>query len=164
MVELLVMRHAKSSWDTYATDFDRPLNTRGVAAAQKMAWWLYDSDLCPDLIVSSAALRARSTIEPVIATCGIGQESVLVRRGLYHADVDRWMQELWVQSADRVLICGHNPGLDDLVIELLGTLPKLTRTGKLMTTATIAHLRSDADWHQLEPGSATLVDLERPRH
>ena len=62
MKELLVMRHAKSSWDTlYSTDFERPLNKRGQVAAPRMGDYLVAQDLLPDLIVSSPAERAKQT-------------------------------------------------------------------------------------------------------
>ena len=157
------MRHAKSAWDTGAADFDRPLNGRGIDAAERMADWLGDEGRCPDQIVSSGALRARSTIQPVIDACGIDQANVTIDDDLYHAGIDQWLDRLRILTANRVLICGHNPGLDDLVIELLGRVPRLTRSGKLMTTAAIAHLQTSGDWQSLQPAQATLVVLKRPR-
>lgn len=161
-VELLVMRHAKSSWATYASDFDRPLNDRGSAAAALMADWLVDQALRPDLIIASSALRARTTIEPVVEAFGLRDRDVTLMRTLYHAGVDEWLDVLRSQTERRVLICGHNPGLDDLVIELLGYMPPLTASGKLMTTAAVAHLSVGA-WRALAPSGATLLNLERPR-
>ena len=163
MKRLLVMRHAKSSWDTGAMDFDRPLNARGIEAAQVMADWLHDGGRCPDQVVASSAERARSTVQAVIETCGLTDADILLSRSLYHADVDRWIDELRAQTTDRLLICGHNPGLDDLVVELLAHVPKLTSSGKLMTTATIAHLHIEQGWQHIQPGCAALLDLKRPR-
>ena len=67
MPELLILRHAKSAWDTDApTDFDRPLSARGERDRWRMAGWLADEGLCPDEVVTSSALRARATAEAVV--------------------------------------------------------------------------------------------------
>lgn len=161
MVELLVMRHAKSAWDTGAYDFDRPLNERGVATAQSVAQWICDEDLCPDLVISSSAARTRATVGPIVEACGLDDFDVIFRRSLYLADVDDWMNVLWNQTVERLLICGHNPGIDELVIELVGSMPPLTAKGKLMTTAAVAVLDIDGPWDRLAPASATLRTLRR---
>ncbi len=61
-----------------------------------------------------------------------------------------------------MLLIGHNPGLEKLLLYLAGDAP-LTRDGKLMTTAAIAHLRIDDAWGELRDGSAHLIALTRPR-
>jgi len=167
-IELLVMRHAKSDWSTGLADFDRPLNARGIKAADAMATWLVDNGLVPDRIVSSSAARARATALAVMYECEVDRRQVEFERDLYHADAFTWMQTL-AQQADvdpppqRLLIAGHNPGLDDLVETLATTPPSWTDHGKLMTTAAIAHFEFDVTWDSIAPQSGTLLRLQRPR-
>ena len=67
VIDILVMRHAKSAWNTdAASDFDRPLTARGERDAERMAEWLADVDIVPDAILSSSAVRAKTTVQPII--------------------------------------------------------------------------------------------------
>lgn len=163
MIELLIMRHAKSDWSVGAADFQRPLNRRGERAAEQMATWLADQDLHPDRVLSSSAVRARTTAEAVVSACAVDSSAVNFDDELYLTDVATWMKFLAAQVHDRVLICGHNFGLDDLVEHLSSTPPPLSQSGKLMTTAAIAHLRFDCSWKDVSAGSGELVQLVRPR-
>ena len=164
MPELLVMRHAKSAWDTGApTDFDRPLAPRGERDRWRMADWLLDEGLCPDEIVASSAVRARDTAMAVAQTCGLPHERVEYLRRFYGGGVHTWIARLRETTADRLLICGHNPDLDELVELLAAEPPRFTATGKLMTTAAVAHFTFDGAWSELGAGSAHLVQLVRPR-
>jgi len=83
MVELLVIRHAKSDWGSSSmTDFDRPLSRRGQRAADMMAAWLDSNNLEPDRVVSSAAIRARTTAECVVNHFAIDTPSFEIREDL----------------------------------------------------------------------------------
>ena len=163
MNELLVLRHAKSSWSTGLGDFDRPLAPRGERVAPLMATWLDDNDLRPDRVISSSAVRARDTAGFVIDHFELPADVVSFRDELYLAGVETWLDTLAGETASRVLVCGHNPGLDWLVEYLASDPPPETDDGKLMTTAAIAYLRFDGGWDALERGSGRLVDLARPR-
>ena len=163
MVELLVMRHAKSAWDTGHADFDRPLSPRGERAAARMARWIDDNELVPDRVVSSAAERTRHTALAVVGHCGIDPRSVEYLDELYHAELGVWLEVLRDQLVDRVLIVGHNPGLDDLVEYLAAETPARTSSGKLMTTAAIAHLDFDTVWTEVGFAGGHLLSLVRPR-
>jgi len=163
VIDLLVMRHAKSAWDTdAASDFDRPLANRGARDAHRMADWLAQNDLEPDGVLSSSALRARMTVQPVIDRFEISPSRVQFRDELYLADATSWIDAI----ADTVfwlpLLCGHNPGLDELVSHLSSKPPPLSANRKLMTTASIAHLHFEG-WDEVENGSGQLVNLVRPR-
>ena len=130
-----------------------------------MARWLTDHDLVPDRVISSSATRARSTADAVVEHCAIAESSVTFDEYFYGIGSRGWMTELSGQTETRVLICGHNPGLDMLVETLADARPDLTDSGKLMTTAAIAHLRHDEPWVEaaLSPGSWTNVTIARPR-
>lgn len=163
MAELLVMRHAKSAWDTGDADFFRPLNGRGERAAQKMAAWVRDNDLVPDRVLASPAERAKTTAMAVVYECGIDPAVVDFDNGLYLAGAQTWLDALRGATAERLLICGHNPGLDDLVEYLSADPLPLSASGKLMTTAAIAHFAFDVPWSEVGSRLGRLVELVRPR-
>jgi len=160
------MRHAKSAWDTGHADLDRPLSNRGHNAAQRMARWLEDRDLKPDRIISSSAARARDTATYVSDHFGLG-DVFDCRLGLYGAAAMAWLDLAAEQTCERLLIVGHNPGLDDLVHRLAPAAPR-TADGKLMTTAAIAVFNLSGPWSSLAPvslqaDSVHLDELVRPR-
>ncbi|MBT8241972.1 MAG: histidine phosphatase family protein [Acidimicrobiia bacterium] len=164
-LELLVMRHAKSDWSTHDTDFDRPLNPRGERNAVQMAQWLVDQDLAPDRVLSSPARRAASTAMEVVSACGIDHADVEFDEELYLADAWTWLEQLRDRAGQRVLICGHNPGLDQLVDHLSGGTAPFSQSGKLMTTAAVAHFTHGPEWSSLgtTEGWCRLMSLTRPR-
>ena len=85
MKTLLLMRHAKSSWDDPdVADHDRPLNKRGKKDAPRMGQWLAEQGLTPEVIVTSTAKRARKTAELVAESCGCQREPIVLPE-LYHA-------------------------------------------------------------------------------
>ena len=160
MKTLLLMRHAKSSWnDERLADHDRPLNRRGLKASKRMGQLLRDKNLVPDLILSSSALRALTTAERLARACAY-EKSIAERRELYLAEPGGYIQALneLGSSPDRVLLMGHNPGLEQLVETLTG---KALR----MPTAAIAQISLPlASWAELELGmSGVLVQRFRPK-
>ena len=161
--ELLVMRHGKSDWSTSLPDFDRPLAERGERDARRMAEWLVENDLEPDHILTSTAVRAATTAQAVIDAFGVTDDRVHARDSLYLANAWTWLNALEEAPQGRVLLCGHNPGLDDLVEYLSADPVPLTYDGKLMTTAAIARLAFDEEWSGIGRASGQLLDLIRPR-
>jgi len=87
---LFLIRHAKSSWDSSASsDFDRPLNDRGLSDAPKMADYLKTEGILPDFILCSAALRAQTTAKLLIQKMGLDVGILQEDRQLYLADVNQ---------------------------------------------------------------------------
>lgn len=160
MKTLLVLRHAKSSWKQRDTsDHDRPLNKRGKRDAPRMGRVVAAQGLCPDVIVSSTAKRARWTADEVAEHAGY-EGTVRLERRLYLASPDEIVDVVRTVAgaARRVMVVGHNPGLEDLVARLAGrpeTLP----------TAALAEIRlSIRAWKELGTTSAgTLAGVWRPR-
>lgn len=158
-----MMRHGKSDWSTGLVDFERPLARRGHDNAPEMAQWLLDADLVPDAILTSAATRALMTATHVAETVGLDVDVMDVRDDLYMASAHNWLNVLSEHQTDhRLLICGHNPGLDDLVEYLSADELRYTGDGKLMTTAAIAAFAVES-WDELGHRSARLLHLMRPR-
>lgn len=128
-----------------------------------MAEWLSDNDLAPDAILTSAANRALTTAQYVAEHVSLSKTIMDVRDELYLASAQTWVDVLREQEGGgRLMICGHNPGLDMLVDHLADGDLELTADGKLMTTAAIAHFDIER-WADLGPSSATLLQLVRPK-
>ena len=127
----MVLRHAKSSWaDSSQDDWQRPLNDRGRRDAPRAGEWLRESGLVPDLIVSSDAVRARSTAEAVAETLG-DTHDIIKHPALYHAkpeDVFEVLHEVG-GDAQSVLIVAHNPGLEELIHQMTGVYHGMVTTG-----------------------------------
>ena len=164
--ELLILRHAKSDWDAgAASDFERPLAKRGKKDAPRVGEWLYREGMIPALIVSSPAQRARETALRVCKCLDLSKKDILWDSDIYAADLRALLSVLARVPADAqaVLLVGHNPGLEELLRHLAGTDIDEPDDGKLLPTATVARLEMPDDWTALEPGSATLIALVRPR-
>ena len=159
MKTLLLLRHAKSSWnDPDLTDHDRPLNDRGKRKAPLVGMRLRELHLSPDAVLSSTAKRARKTAKKVLAAAGYPVDIQLMRE-LYLADVGVWIRVLSQldQTITCVLAVGHNPGIEDLVQVLSGG-----RTS--MPTAALAHFELPIDdWSELTVGTrGTLAQFWVP--
>lgn len=160
MKTLLLMRHAKSSHkDGGLDDFDRPLNKRGKREAPRIGLLLKEENLVPDLIVASAAKRTRKTAELVAHESGFRGETHLTG-DMYHASGTQLISLLEASPdwAGRVLLVGHNPGLEELLERLIGTYRPLS-------TAALAHLEIAIDtWQQIgAAGAAQLLKIWQPR-
>ena len=164
--ELLVLRHAKSAWNTDArTDFDRPLSKRGRRDAPRVGRFLAGKDLVPDYVVSSPAMRARQTVLAACEPMGIEEDDIHWDERIYHASTGRLMDVLTEcpQDAERVMITGHNPGLEMLVQTLCRHRVPMPDDYKLMPTAAVAHLEIPVPWRELDGGVAELISLTRAR-
>ncbi len=160
MKTLLILRHAKSSWDRPdLSDHDRPLNRRGERDAPRIGQLLFERDLVPDLILSSTARRAHDTVIALTEACGYAGE-VLFRRELYHAEVADCLESLRLLPDDvqRVLVVGHNPTLEELLYHL-------TDESEPLPTAALALIRLPIhSWHHLtEATQGELISLWTPR-
>ncbi|MEO5378675.1 MAG: histidine phosphatase family protein [Magnetococcus sp. DMHC-6] len=165
--QLLIMRHAKSAWDTGApSDFDRPLAKRGIRDAPHMGAWLKKQKLIPDLVISSPAERAMQTAILVCGALDIKRKKIHFEPRIYGAGTEDLLEILSEISKKNklVLLIGHNPGLEFLVNFLSGTTPTTDAyDGGIIKTATIAHLQMPEDWSTLEAGCATLLEIKHPR-
>jgi phosphohistidine phosphatase len=165
--ELLIMRHAKSDWDSSARrDFDRPLAKRGKRDAPRVGAWLYREGLVPDLILSSPAERARATVIKVCKRLDINRQEIHWEERLYEAETTTLLDVLGQCPAQSstVLLVGHNPGLESLLRYLTDNDFDPPEDGKLLPTAALARLEMPADWSRLARGCATLISLTRPKH
>ncbi len=168
MKTLVLLRHAKSGWDSpIARDFDRPLNARGRAGALIIGQYMRREQVGVDHIVSSPAVRCTETLD--ILWEGYGE--------ILHPNWDRRIylasaatlidvvQDL-PDSAAHVLMCGHNPGMEDLALALVPDTASTARDTleEKFPTASIAELALPIErWADLRPGTAQLNRFIRPR-
>ena len=161
MKTLLVLRHAKSSWnDTALDDHERPLNTRGRRDGPRMGELVREHRLTPDMIISSDAVRARRTAEAVAKAARFAGE-ILLEPLLYLASppgILAVLRTVCEKNAGTVMIVGHNPGLEELVAQLTGEQQDLP-------TATLAQIGLPIDrWRDLKASTrGTLLGLWQPK-
>ncbi len=157
---LLVLRHAKSSWDdAFTDDWERPLTDRGVRDAERVGHLLRRLSLLPDLIITSDAVRAHATARGVADAAGYAGK-VLLSTSLYHAKPDTMIEVLRSvpdAAARAVMIVAHNPGLEQLVLQLTGEQVELP-------TAALVNLAVEIDqWSDLHSSAgASLIAIWRP--
>ncbi|MGZ5008204.1 MAG: SixA phosphatase family protein [Methylobacter sp.] len=161
--ELLLLRHAKSDWAVETNDFSRPLKKRGRRAAKQIGRWLREQHLIPDTILSSPATRALATTQRVCRQLDIDESAIIYDPRIYEADALTLLTLLKTGGhGRRVLLVGHNPGLENLLLKLVPSSVPLSVKGKCLPTASLAQLAFEGDWTDLTDGSATLITLIRP--
>jgi len=155
--ELLLIRHAKSDWGAGLPDPDRPLNRRGEQSARTIGRVLALAGRAPDLVLTSPARRARLTAElaveagewacPVVEDAGLlpGSPRQVIEAVLRRAG-----------TALRLAVIGHEPGLSQTAVLLLGGAQLH------MVTGAVACLEVGS-WNDLGPGSAALAWMLTPR-
>lgn len=172
MKSLTLLRHAKSGYDDpLLRDFDRPLNDRGRRAAMKVGQWLGAAITraeMPDymLVFASPALRVRQTIEGLEA--GMNRPLAPVYEQRIYLSSSATLIELCAGFSDDygdAMLVGHNPGLEDLLLELVPPGGDLRAEAELKyPTATLAQLDIAIDrWAQIDGGRAELTRYVRPR-
>lgn len=166
MRRLWVLRHAKSSWDDPGLDdHDRPLAARGRRAAEAMASYLDREGVRPGSVVCSSALRARQTLAAVLP--GLGHDlTVRIDPALYTfsgAELMTTVHELPSEHAT-VLLIGHNPAMEDLVVTLAREGEQLPALREKFPTGALAGLDLAVDaWADASPGCARLTTFVTPR-
>jgi len=160
MKNILVMRHAKSSWkDHDIPDHDRPLKKRGEKDAEKMGKMLKDKDLTPDLFLSSTAERAKQTAKIVQDACK-GKKDIIYLKELYMAEPSNILEAIikHAKNEKTIMVIGHNPGMEAFVQILTGKVETLP-------TASIAYIAAKVtNWKKLaEQDNVSLKKLWRPK-
>lgn len=133
MKKLIIIRHAKSSWDDpFMYDQDRPLAARGLRDAPKMGQRLKKRGLYPDMILSSDAERAKATAQIIAEQLHFPKNSIVYSNKLYHASSYEILEQIRAvpQAVELLLVFGHNPGINDLIWELDGELDNLPTAGQ----------------------------------
>lgn len=123
MKTILLLRHAKSSWDSPASsDFQRPLNSRGIRDAPRIGAWIAEQGFRPGSVLCSAATRAQETLAGLQTTLDLGS-NITITDDLYLAPPKTAIELLSLidDSVKCTLLIAHNPGLEVLLRGLCGT-------------------------------------------
>jgi phosphohistidine phosphatase len=168
MKRLTLLRHAKSGDDgTVARDFDRPLNAKGRRAARAIGRHMRDQDLRFDAVLASPAARVAETLREVEAAYGPGLEPRWEKK-LYLATPDDLLDLVHEAPAEAgsLLLVGHNPGLEQLVLRLVphGADDVRSEVEIKYPTASLAEMVFPVErWDQVSDGGGDLVRFVRPR-
>ncbi len=169
MLNLLLMRHAKSSWENLSLDdFERPLNKRGTKAASAIGEHLDAAGLAPTLVLCSPAVRTRATLALVLRELDATAPQVVFDETLYLADAETLLARIreTLSHHRTILVLAHNPGLHALALELAGNGRRelLAELAQQFPTAALAHLTfRAADWSTILPATGELADFVLPR-
>ena len=159
MKTLMLLRHAKSSWDDPdLADHDRPLNERGQRDARRIGRVIAERGITPDTVICSTALRALQTAEAVKEAAGFTVEIIFDPR-IYEASTGRLIEVVggMTDEAGTGLLVGHNSGMETLVHRLTGRLEP-------MPTAALAVIRLNVDrWGNAAAGAVEMVEIIRPK-
>ena len=166
---LYLLRHAKSGWDDpVPRDFDRPLNKKGERAARLMGQWIASNGITFEQVIASPAVRVIETLDELWAGYGRRIEPTWERRiylasGATLIDVLREADD----AHDVILMVGHNPGMEDVVFDLVaddGSSPLREAVLDKYPTAALAELTINIDhWADIGEPVAQLKRFVRPR-
>lgn len=159
MKTLYILRHAKSCWaDASLSDFERPLNERGIKAAPFMGRLMTEKNFQPEIILSSPAKRAKQTAM-MVKKSGAMRAEIRYDERIYEASPLRLMEIVSEieNTVESILLIGHNPGFEGLVKFLTGEF-------HVMPTAALAviDLKID-DWKSIHTECCSLRVLIRPK-
>jgi phosphohistidine phosphatase len=146
MKRILLLRHAKSSWENSAlTDFDRPLNERGKTDATKMAT-VIGAIFTPEFIWCSPAKRTIETAYLYCVKLGLNKNIIRFDDGMYEASVDNLINVIrgTSPSISNLMIIAHNPSITELVSKITeASIDNIPTCGAVLIDTQIS------DWHQL---------------
>lgn len=162
--QLLILRHGKSDWGVDVNDFDRPIKKRGKKAAESMGSWLLQKNLVPDYIISSPAERASNTTETLFQAMALTDQHIHYDSRIYEAYTNDLIAVLadCPANAERILLVGHNPGLEQLLIYLNKGYLEIPDDGKILPSATLAILTISESWQSLSENCAKVLSITRP--
>ncbi|MBK8955668.1 MAG: histidine phosphatase family protein [Saprospiraceae bacterium] len=162
MKNVLFIRHAKSSWDDPSlTDLERPLNTRGLHDAPKMAKYVKENfELSPVAIVSSIAKRARQTAKYFAREFQIEKEQICLDEQLYFGNANDYLHVLRniPESITSCLIFGHNP-----IIEHLASMLANPYNGPAPTCSVFVCEAPKKEWKDLQARDIQIIKHLYPK-
>ena len=156
---LLLVRHAKSSWSNpRLTDFDRPLNKRGVSNAPLMGQRIKGYGIHLDTIITSTAKRAQETSKLIAKEITYDLEDINLESDLYHASREVFINIVSKQKNRNILIVGHNPGIQDFSY-WVSSKPTVN-----FPTCGVIHISFSLDnWTEIYQNSGKAIRFEYPK-
>lgn len=163
--ELLLLRHGKSDWDNNETDYNRPITDRGKRGAQRVGVWLAQNGLKPDMVISSPAERTRLTAQKMMKAMGESAHYIIYDERIYEATLNDLLEVISgiPRQTKRVILVGHNPGLEQLLCYLCDKPITIPSDGKLLPTATLVHLSLSCQWKNIKKNTAEVIKIQRPK-
>lgn len=162
-LRLILTRHAKSSWDDpRLADHERPLNARGIGAADDLGRWLASRGYVPGEVFCSDAVRTRQTWEGMAPHLPGAPQAVL-KPALYHAGAEVMFAVLHHATAQTVLMLGHNPGIAEFAARLVAQAPANPDFARYPTGATLVADFEAETWAEAELHTASVRDFVIPR-
>ena len=161
MKTLLLVRHAKSSWDNSSlNDFDRPLNERGQRDAPVMAKRLLDRKIAIDAFVSSPAKRAKKTAELFIKEFGAKKDAIIFHEDLYGAIPENFYKVIGDvdNNYESIALFSHNPGITDFASGLTNA-----RIDEMPTCAIFAVKIHTDKWSEFETAAKEFWFFDYPK-
>ncbi len=158
--ELWLLRHGKAVRDLEMDDFNRPLKKKGKQAVEKLGAWMAQQHLYPDMVLSSPAKRAIATAKRIYAAVGDSHQPIRQDKRIYFQNVAQLKEVLAECPAQskHVLLVGHNPELEELLINLVGAA-KLSDTERQLPTTALARIKLPDDWLNLDAGCGELLSI-----
>lgn len=155
---LIVMRHAKSSWENASEDIERPLNERGQIGAVALGDWLRTQTLAPDETLCSNARRVQQT------GAGLKIATPLTKIGaLYMASEDILLKHVQKAKGDTVLLLAHNPGIGEFAEQLAQSAPNNPRFFNYPSGATTVFSCDIENWSDLKFGDNIVTHFITPK-
>jgi phosphohistidine phosphatase len=161
MKTLVIIRHAKSSWDNLSlSDFERPLNERGHRDAPRMGKRLKERELTPDIMLTSPANRAITTCHYFKEALQCPDSSIKTIENIYHASEDTLMRVIksLADTSDVVFLFGHNPGLTDFVNKITGEFIQ-----NIPTCGMVGIRFNATHWREINWGSGEIIFFDFPK-
>ena len=161
MKSLIIIRHAKSSWDINGQhDFDRPLNERGLKDAPNMALRLLKKNISIDAFISSPANRALTTATLFAKTFGVKEKNIIQAPELYHANAETFFKV--IQSLNNnfniAALFSHNPGITYFINELT-----TTQIDNMPTCGVFAVKIKSNEWKNFESAEKEFWFFDYPK-
>jgi phosphohistidine phosphatase len=162
VIRLTLIRHANADWKNVSvSDFDRPLNKRGLNEAEAIGKLLLEHELVPDLLLSSPARRTQQTTDIIVRRLGLAARHIKAAETLYLAPVDEILTLIRATGpkVQHLAIVGHNPGLSELARHLA---PAGVAVLDLTTGAACSLTFPACPWASIAPPAARVVQLQPP--
>lgn len=158
---LYLVRHAKSDWSNlFLRDFDRPLNARGEYSAPLMGEYLSKQGIKPDLILSSPALRAKTTTITLAEKLSYPIESISYLPSLYESDVNTILAIIRTisENIETLFIVAHNPEVTECINFITNA-----EIDNVPTCGVAAIRLNENSWDRVGSNSAELISLDTPK-
>jgi len=164
MKYLMLLRHAKSSWDQPdLDDYDRPLSGRGLTDAPRMGSFIKNTGYKPGIILSSSARRARQTTEAVAQAMKLDHQRIIWSDNLYLSGAREYLKGVnrFPDEVEKAIIVGHNPNIEETASILISG--EIQNSFRVPTAGLICFESYAQSWKEVGPGTCKLKWMMIPK-